>query len=66
VRARGRPGLGAVSGFFLGLFLAFDLFLLKLITSDSPLFVALPLVLLVVGIAIALAAPLLTHRRPAD
>jgi hypothetical protein len=66
VRARGRPGLGAVSGFFLGLFLAFDLFILKLIASDSPLFVVLPLLFLVVGIAIALAAPLLTRSRPAD
>jgi hypothetical protein len=66
VRARGRPGLGAVSGFFLGLFLAFDLFLLKVIASDSPLFVVLPLVFLVVGVAIAFAAPLLTRHHPAD
>lgn len=57
MRAKGRPVLGAVSGFFLGLFLAFDLFLLKAIASDSGLFVTLPIVLAVVGIAVGLAAP---------
>ena len=54
-----RPGLGAFSGFFLGLFLAFDLFLLKVIASDSALFVVLPLLLMVVGIGLGLAAPAL-------
>ncbi len=59
----GRPGLGAFSGFFLGLFLAFDLFLLKVIASDSGLFVVLPLVLTVVGIGLGLAAPALDRLR---
>ena len=63
--ARGRPVLGAVSGFFLGLFLALDLFLLKVIASDSGLFVTLPVVLLLVGIGVGFAAPLLDRlRRP--
>ncbi len=63
MRVRGRPGLGGFSGFFLGLFLALDLFLLKVIASDSGLFVALPLLLMVVGIALGLAGPSLLGRR---
>ncbi len=63
MRAKGRPVLGAFSGFFLGLFLAFDLFLLKVIASDSGLFVVLPIVLALVGIALGLAAPLLDRLR---
>jgi len=59
----GRPGLGAFSGFFLGLFLAFDLFVLKVIASDSPLFVTLPVVFLVLGIVLGLAAPALDRLR---
>ena len=62
----GVPGLGAFSGFFLGLFLAFDLFLLKVIASDSGLFVVLPMVLLVVGIVLGLAAPALDRLRRAS
>lgn len=63
MRVKGRPVLGAFSGLFLGLFLAFDLFVLKLIASDSGLFVVLPVVLAVVGIALGLAAPLLDRLR---
>ena len=59
----GGPVLGGFSGFFLGLFLAFDLFLLKVIASDSALFVVLPIVLMVVGIALGLAAPALDRLR---
>ncbi len=53
----GRPVLGGLSGFFLGLFLAVDLFLLKVIASDSGLFLVLPIVLAVIGIVVGLAAP---------
>jgi hypothetical protein len=61
----GRPVLGAFSGFFLGLFLAIDLFLVKVIASDSGLFLTLPIVLLVIGIVVGLAAPSLDRlRRP--
>jgi hypothetical protein len=63
VRGKGRPALGAVSGFFLGLFLAFDLLLLKAIASDSGLFVVLPLLLAAVGIVVGLAAPALDRMR---
>ncbi len=62
---KGRPGLGGISGFLLGLFLAVDLLLLKAIASDSTLFVVLPVVLMVVGIGLGLAAPALDRlRRP--
>jgi len=60
---RGRPGLGGFSGFFLGLFLACDLFLLKVIASDSGLFVVLPVLLAVVGIALGFAGPALQRLR---
>ena len=59
----GRPVLGAFSGFFLGLFLAFDFFVLKVIASDSGLFVVLPIVLAVVGTVVGLAAPALDRLR---
>ncbi len=55
---RGRPVLGAVSGLFLGLFLGFDLLLLKVVPSDSTLLVLLPIVGLVAGILLGRAAPL--------
>lgn len=55
---RGRPLLGGLSGFFLGIFLAYDLLLLKVIVSDSPVIVILPVVLLVVGVALGVWAPL--------
>jgi len=60
---KGRPGLGGFSGFFLGLFVALDLFLLKVIASDSGLFLILPLVLMVVGILLGLAAPAIDRIR---
>ena len=55
---RGRPVLGGIAGFFLGVFVAYDLLLFKVIVSDSPLVVILPLVLLVVGVALGIWAPL--------
>ncbi len=61
---RGRPILGAVSGLFLGLFVAFDLLMFGVIASDSPLFVLLPVALLAVGIVLGAAAPLGRRRGP--
>jgi hypothetical protein len=55
---RGRPLLGAFAGFFLGAFLAYDLFLLKVVASDSLILVILPVVMLVVGVLLARWAPL--------
>ncbi|MEA2828358.1 MAG: hypothetical protein QOG43_2797 [Actinomycetota bacterium] len=59
----GRPFLGAFSGFFLGLFLVFDFFVLKVIASDSGLFLVLPIALAVVGLVVGLAAPALDRLR---
>jgi hypothetical protein len=55
---RGRPVLGAISGFFLGLFVATDLLLLTTIQLDSPLLTILPIVGLVLGLVLGLWAPL--------
>ncbi len=51
---RGRPVLGGVAGLFFGAFVAYDLFLAKVIVSDSPLVVALPVVFLVLGVVVGL------------
>lgn len=58
---KGRPLLGAFAGFFFGAFLAYDLFLLKVVTSDSPVLVIVPVVMLVVGVLLARWAPLGRH-----
>ena len=55
---RGRPVLGAVSGLFLGIFVAMDLLLLKAVPSDSTVLVLLPIAGLVVGLLLGRAAPL--------
>ncbi|MGH9190386.1 MAG: hypothetical protein ACRD0Q_10205 [Acidimicrobiales bacterium] len=58
---RGRPILGGAAGVFLGLFVAYDLFLFKVIASDSAAFLVLPLISMVAGIGLGFWAPL--HRR---
>lgn len=55
---RGRPILGGTAGVFLGLFVAYDLFLFRVIASDSPAFEVLPVVSMVAGIALGFWAPL--------
>jgi hypothetical protein len=57
MRAHGRPILGAISGLFFGLFLALDLLAFKVVESDSPVLVILPIALLVLGIVLGLWAP---------
>ena len=59
---KGRPVLGGVAGFFLGAFVAYDLLLAKVVVSDSPLVVALPVLLLAVGVGIGMWAPLGRRR----
>jgi len=56
MRKRGRPVLGAISGFFLGLLLAIDLLLFSVIALDSIVVLLLPLLGLVAGIALPLIA----------
>ncbi|MGE0600278.1 MAG: hypothetical protein AB7J35_14100 [Dehalococcoidia bacterium] len=60
---RGRPVIGAIAGFFFGLFLAIDLLLMNAIPLDSAMIVVLPLAFLVVGIVAGLFAPLRLSRR---
>jgi hypothetical protein len=55
---RGRPALGGLAGFFLGIFVAYDLLLSKVIASDSVAFMVLPLALMVVGVALGAWGPL--------
>lgn len=57
-RRRGRPVLGAVSGFLFGLFVALDLLLLGVVALSSPMIVVLPVVGLVVGAGLGWWAPL--------
>ena len=54
---RGRPVIGAIAGFFFGLFLAVDLLLMNVIPLDSAQVVLLPLIFLVVGVLAGLFAP---------
>lgn len=58
MNSRGRPVLGAVAGFFFGVFLALTLLVFGVVALDNILLGILPLVFLVVGIAWALWAPL--------
>jgi hypothetical protein len=59
---RGRPLLGAVAGFFFGVFLAYDLILFEVVVSDNPVVVVLPVVFLLAGVALGLWAPLARRR----
>ena len=55
---RGRPGLGGVSGFFFGFFLSLTLMMFGIWPLDALSVFGLPLLFLVVGIALAMWAPL--------
>jgi hypothetical protein len=54
MRRRGRPVLGGISGFFLGIFVSFDLLFFGVIPLDSVLFIVLPIVGLVLGVVLPL------------
>ncbi len=54
---RGRPVLGGVSGFFLGLFSWVDLVLLDVIAFESVSFWIFPILGVAVGIGLAMWAP---------
>jgi hypothetical protein len=58
MKFRGRPVLAAVSGFFTGLFAAFDLVFFGAIRLDNFTVTALPVVGLGAGILLALWAPI--------
>ncbi len=55
---RGRPILGAIAGFFFGLFVALDLLFFDVIPLDSAVLTIAPVVGLVLGIILGLWAPL--------
>lgn len=65
MRRRGRPVLGGVAGFLLGVFLGFDLWLLGVVGSDSATLTVLPFLGLALGLAAAYWAPL-RRRRASD
>jgi hypothetical protein len=58
MKAKGRPILGAFSGFFGFLFLAIDLVLFGVIHFNSPLVSILPVIGLVLGILFGFWAPI--------
>ena len=60
---RGRPVLGAIAGFILGLALAVDLLLLGSIPLDSALAVLPPIILFVIGLVAGSLAPSCFLRR---
>jgi hypothetical protein len=62
MRRRGRPVLGAISGFFMGLFLGITLLSLGILSLDSALLTLLPIIGLVLGLVLAFTAPLPPRR----
>jgi hypothetical protein len=57
MKRRGRPVLGAFSGFFTGLFGALSLLFNGVIPLESPLLVILPVGLMILVWAVAMWAP---------
>jgi hypothetical protein len=57
-RYRGRPVLAALSGFFTGLFVALDLVFFGALRLDNLAVTILPVVGLIVGLLLAMWAPL--------
>lgn len=58
MRRRGRPVLGTISGFVFGLFLGITLLTFGALPLNSPVLTILPVAGLVVGLVLALTAPL--------
>jgi len=54
---RGRPVLGAICGFLLGVFVALDLTVFRVATLTTVVVFGLPIAGLVVGLALAAWAP---------
>jgi hypothetical protein len=54
---RGRPILGAISGLFLGIFVALDLMMFKVRTLDNLSVIGLPAIGLILGVVLGLVAP---------
>ena len=56
--AKGRPILGAISGFFFGLFLGITLLSFGVLPLNSILLTIVPLVGIVLGVVLGFTAPL--------
>ncbi len=66
MKRRGRPVLGAISGFFTGLFLALTLLAFGGIALDSVFLTLLPIAGMVLVFVIAMWFPVGGSRGPAD
>ena len=64
MKAKGRPVLGAISGFFALLFIAIDLVLFGKLKLNSPLVTLLPIIGLIAGVVLGMWAPSARHLRP--
>ena len=65
MKPHGRPVLAAISGLFLGLFIALDLLFFGIIPLDSVMITVLPVLGLVLFPLLAIVAPI-GKGRPAD
>jgi hypothetical protein len=65
MRAKGRPVLGAIAGFFFGLALSLVLLTSGAMALDNVMLAVFPLLFLVLGLVWGLWAPLARNRGPA-
>ena len=59
---RGRPILGAIGGFFFGLFVGLDLLFFGVIPLKSPVITIMPILGIILGLVLAKFAPLGRRR----
>ncbi|MDA0269522.1 MAG: hypothetical protein O2919_00640 [Chloroflexi bacterium] len=55
--------MGAVFGLLFGLFLTFDLLMMSVFALDSVMVIALPIIMLLVGLALGILQPLKFLKR---
>lgn len=63
MKQRGRPVLGAIAGFFFGIFLSFDLVMFDVMALDSNVLAALPVAGVAAGVVMGRKAPLRRRGR---
>ena len=64
MRVRGRPVLGAIAGFFFGLFLSITLLTNGVLATDNILLLVFPILFLILGILWGYWAPLGSKTPP--